>query len=236
MPFLPAGVGAAVAGGVASAGVGLVGSALAGGKAGAGAAQSQQILSQQRNDLLPYTQAGYPTLQAQQDLLGLNGPDAAATAMGNFQTSPGYQFQLQQGLRAVDAGAAAKGMLRSGATLKQEQTYGSGLADQDFTNYYNRLMGISTLGETAAAGGASTANTAGVLGQNAGNTQASIYSNLASGLGNQVNTLFSNPAIKGLFGSSDPTAGLNNANPTVSYGGTTYGTGGQSFPSFNPSV
>jgi hypothetical protein len=213
MPFLPAGVGAAVAGGVASAGVGLVGSALAGGKAGAGAAQSQQILSQQRNDLLPYTQAGYPTLQAQQDLLGLNGPDAAATAMGNFQTSPGYQWQLGQGLRAVDAGAAAKGMLRSGATLKAEQTYGSGLADQEFTNYYNRLMGISTLGEQAAAGNASTANTAGALAQGAGNTQASIYGNLASGLGNQVNTLFSNPAVQKAFspspniGNFDPFAG-----------------------------
>jgi hypothetical protein len=203
MPFLPAGVGAAVAGGVASGAVGLVGSALAGGKAGAGAAQSQQILSQQRNDLLPYTQAGYPTLQAQQDLLGLNGPDAAATAMGNFQQSPGYQFQLQQGLRAVDAGAAAKGMLRSGATIKGEETYGSGLADQDFSNYYNRLMGISTLGETAAAGGATTANTAGALAQGAGNTQASIYGNEAAGLGKTVSGLFNNPAVQNaLFGST----------------------------------
>jgi hypothetical protein len=202
MPFLPAGVGAAVAGGVASAGVGLIGSALAGGKAGQGAAQSQQILSQQRNDLLPYTQAGYPTLQAQQDLLGLNGPDAAATAMGNFQQSPGYQWQLGQGLRSIDAGNAAKGILRSGATEKAEMTYGEGLANQDFSNYYNRLMGISTLGETAAAGGAATAGTAAQLAQGAGNTQGSIYSNFASGLGNQVNTLFSNPAIKGLFGPS----------------------------------
>jgi hypothetical protein len=202
MPFLPAGVGAAVAGGVASAGVGLIGSALTGGKAGAGAAQAQQTLSQQRNDLLPYTQAGYPTIQAQTDLLGLNGPDAAATAMGNFQTSPGYQWSRDQGLRAVDAGAAAGGMLRSGAALKAEQTFGTGLADQEFTNYYNRLMGISTLGENAAAGGASTANTAGALAQNAGNTQGSIYGNLGSGLSNQVNTLFSNPAIKGLFGPS----------------------------------
>jgi hypothetical protein len=235
MPFLPAGVGAAVAGGVASAGVGLIGSALAGGKAGAGAAQAQQALTQQRNDLLPDITAGYGTLQDQQDLLGLNGPDAANAAMAKFQTSPGYQWQLGQGLRAVDAGQAAKGMFRSGATLKAEQTYGSGLADQEFGNYYNRLMGISTLGENAAAGGASTANTAGTLAQNAWNTQGSIYGNLASGLSNQVNTLFSNPAIKGLFGSGDPTAGLNNANPTVSYGGTTYGTGGQSFPSFNPS-
>jgi hypothetical protein len=213
MPFLPAGVGAAVAGGVASGAVGLVGSALAGGKAGAGAAQSQQILSQQRNDLLPYTQAGYPTLQAQQDLLGLNGPDAAATAMGNFQQSPGYQWQLQQGLRAVDAGAAAKGMLRSGATIKGEETYGQGLANQSFSDYYNRLMGISTLGENAAAGGASTANTAGALAQGAGNTQASIYGNLGQSLSGTVNGLFNNPKVQSWLspapdiGTFDPYAG-----------------------------
>jgi hypothetical protein len=223
---------------VASAASNVAGTIGASGKAGAGASQAQAALAQQRNDLLPYTQAGYPTLQAQQDLLGLNGPDAAATAMGNFQQSPGYQFQLQQGLRAVDAGAAAKGMLRSGATIKGEETYGQGLANQDFSNYYNRLMGISTLGENAAAGGASTANTAGSLAQGAGNTQASLFANSASGLGNQVNTLLSNPAVQktigGWFGSSDPTAGLSNADPTVSYAGTTYGTGGQSFPSFNP--
>jgi hypothetical protein len=208
MPFLPAGVGAAVAGGVASGAVGLVGSALAGGKAGAGAAQSQQILSQQRNDLLPYTQAGYPTLQAQQDLLGLNGPDAATAAMAKFQTSPGYQWQLGQGLRAVDAGAAAKGMLRSGATIKGEETYGQGLADQDFTNYYNRLMGISTLGENAAAGNAQTAGTAAGLAQGAGNTQASIYGNLGQSLSGTVTGLFNNPKVQNaLFGGGSPDIG-----------------------------
>jgi hypothetical protein len=45
-----------------------------------------------------------------------------------FQSSPGYQFQLEQGLRAVDAGASAKGMLRSGAT-QAEQKFGHGLAN-----------------------------------------------------------------------------------------------------------
>jgi hypothetical protein len=208
------GIGAAIAGASAavSAGTSIAGAAGAGGKAGAGAAQAQQALAQQRNDLLPYTQAGYPTLQAQQDLLGLNGPDAAAAAMGNFQQSPGYQWQLQQGLRATDAGAAAKGMLRSGATLKAEQTYGQGLANQDFGQYYNRLMGISTLGENAAAGGASTANIAGALAQGAGNTQASIYGNAASGLSNTVNSLFSNKDFQSLIsGGVSPSTVANNA-------------------------
>ncbi len=187
-------IGAAVAGGVASGVVGTAGSMLAGGKAGAGAGQANQLLQQQRQDLAPYREAGLPSLQAQQDLLGLNGQPAADAAMANYQTSPGYQWQLGQGLRAVDAGAAATGMLRSGATLKAEQTFGQGLANTDFTNYYNRLMGLTTLGANAAAGGAQTAGTAASLAQGAGNTQASIYGNLAGGIGSTVNGLFQNPA------------------------------------------
>ena len=108
--------------------------------------------------------------------------------MGNFQTSPGYQFSRDQGLRAVDAGAAASGLLRSGATLKAEQTFGTGLADQEFTNYYNRLFDLSKLGENAA-GGTATASTAAATGQaqtdlSLGSAQTSIYGNAAQGLGN----------------------------------------------------
>jgi len=205
-------VGAAVAGGVASAAIGTAGSALMGNKAGQGAAQAQQTLAQQRNDLMPYREAGLAPLQAQQDLLGLNGQPAADAAMANFQSSPGYQFQLQQGLRATDAGAAAQGMLRSGAALKAEQTFGSGLANSDFNQYYQRLMGLSTLGENAAAGGASTANQAGALAQNAGNTQASIYGDAAKGLGSAANTLFKNPNVQSwLSGGVGPSTVSNNA-------------------------
>lgn len=194
-------VGAAVAGGVASAAVGTVGSALMGGKSSGGAGQAQQLLSQQRNDLMPWVTTGTTANTASADLLGLNGPDAATAAMANYQTSPGYQWQMQQGLRGVDAGAAAKGMLRSGATLKAEDTFAQGLANSDFGQYYSRLAGLSTLGENAAAGGASTANQAGVLAQQQGNTQASIYGDLAKGLGGTANTLLQNPDVKNwLFG------------------------------------
>src|SRR5690242_14350495 len=119
-------VGAAVAGGVASAAVGTAGSALMGGKAGAGAAQSRELATQQGADLARGRTTGGLANTASADLPGLNGQDAANAAMGNFQQSPGYQWQLGQGLRAVDAGAAAKGMARSGATIKGEETYGQG--------------------------------------------------------------------------------------------------------------
>jgi hypothetical protein len=189
MPF------AAVGAGI-SAATGIVGAITSSGAASKGAAQAQAALAQQRADLSPFRTAGGSAVGVAGDLAGANGPDAATAAMANFHTDPGYQFQLDQGLRAVDAGAASKGILRSGATIKAEDTFGTGLADQSFTNYYNRLFGLSQLGEQAAAAGSTTAGTAGTLAQGAGNTQAGILSKAASGLGTTLGDAFTNPNVQ----------------------------------------
>ncbi len=194
MPFAAAG---AIAG-VASAGIGLAGSMAQSGAVASGKKEANAALSaaagQQRNDLMPWATSGGLASTASTDLLGLNGPDAATAAMGNYQTSPGYQWQLSQGLRGVDAGAAAKGMLRSGATLKAEQTFGAGLADSDFQQYYKNLMGLSTLGESAAskqgAGSLEAAKAMSGVDTGAAGAQASIYGNAAKGLSTGVNDLF----------------------------------------------
>ena len=155
----------------------------------------RQAAAQQRNDLMPWATTGGGANTASADLLGLNGPDAAAAAMGNYQTSPGYQWQLGQGLRAVDAGAAASGMLRSGATLKAEQTFGQGLANSDFGQYYNRLFDLSQLGEKAAAGQGTGALQAAhdIAGIDVGaaGAQSSIYGNEAKGIQTGINQLYS---------------------------------------------
>lgn len=185
MPFAAAG---AIAG-VASAAVGVAGAVSQKGAAGKGAAQAQANEQQQRNDLGPWRDTGGLANTASADLLGLNGQDAANAAMGNFQASPGYQYQVQQGLRAVDAGAASRGYLRSGATIQAEEKLGSNLANLDFGNYYKNLLHLSDTGESAAAGGATTANTSAALAQGAGNTQASIYGDVSKGLQTGVNQL-----------------------------------------------
>src|SRR6185312_2673910 len=69
-------------------------------------------------------------INAYGDATGANGAAGYANATNNFQTNPGYQFQLNQGLQAIDRGAASKGMVTSGNTLNAEQQYGTGLANQ----------------------------------------------------------------------------------------------------------
>jgi len=158
---------------------------------------------QTRTDMMPYMEAGTNALGPQQDLLGLNGQEAADKAMGNFQASPGYQYQLEQGIRAIDNSASAKGMLNSGSRMKALQDRGNSLAAQDFGTYYNRLAGLAGLGQNAAAG---VGNTGTQVSQMANETakgqaqtqvsnasnQASMYGNAAQGIGNAINNYGNN--------------------------------------------
>ena len=56
--------------------------------------------------------------------------------------------KCSEGLRGVDAWRGSRGLpgVRSGATIKAEETFAQGLANQDFGQYYNRLAGLSSLG------------------------------------------------------------------------------------------
>jgi len=46
-----------------------------------------------------------------------------------IRNDPAYQFQLKEGLRGVQSGAASRGTLLTGGTLKAIEGYGQGLAD-----------------------------------------------------------------------------------------------------------
>jgi hypothetical protein len=195
MPFTAAAIGAGVSAAAGIAGGIMQKGAVDSATSKANAAQ-QAGLVQARADLEPWRTTGGTANTATANLLGLNGPDAATSAMNNFQTSPGYTWSRDQGLRAVDAGAAAHGLLRSGATLKAEQTFGTGLADQEFGQYYNRLYQLSNLGESAATGSATasqnTAKDIAATDLSQGSALASIYGNTAQGIGNAANSYANN--------------------------------------------
>lgn len=77
--------------------------------------------------------------------------------MDQFQADPGYQFRMDEGMRALEGSAAARGGLLSGAAMKAIQKYGQGVASQEYgnaygrytadqTNRYNRLAGLVNTG------------------------------------------------------------------------------------------
>lgn len=54
---------------------------------------------------------------------------------------PGYQFQLQQGEKALQQSAAAQGNLLTGNTARDVNSYAQGLAQNDYNNVYNQALG-----------------------------------------------------------------------------------------------
>jgi len=158
-------------------------------------AAQKEMYQQGRTDLAPYREGGVTAQNQLFQMLGLGGDTTAANygkyakdfGMSDFTTDPGYQFRLEQGMKALNASAAAKGMGVSGANIKGATEYGQNMGSQEYQNAFNRyntnraaqldpLFKLYTGGQAAAAGSAAGAAN---LGANLGNT----YSNLGTNLG-----------------------------------------------------
>jgi hypothetical protein len=214
-------------GGIASAAGSLLGS-----KAGAAGSQAAadaqlQMYQQARADLSPFTSAGQSVLPDLTTLAqgGPNGPGGTnflAQAQGmlpgqmteaELVQTPGYQFNLAQGLQSTQNSAAARGLGVSGAAMKGAATYATGLADSTYQNQFNnaqtrfsdvgnlnqiqqgnltsqfsKLYDVARLGENAGAQtattGATLAGNQGNFLQTAGQTTGAGY----AGVGNAINS------------------------------------------------
>lgn len=87
------------------------------------------------------------------DSLGINGPEGNTRATSAFQAGPGYDFTLNQGIDAINRRRNASGMLNSGNADRDAQIYGTGLANQTYGDWQNRLGGLVNP-ELAATSGA----------------------------------------------------------------------------------
>jgi hypothetical protein len=84
------------------------------------------------------------------DALGVNGAAGTANAQGAFTSSPGYQWQLGQGMDAINRRRAAGGMVNSGNADIDALTYGQGLAKQDYGSWLSGLQGLNSNALTTA--------------------------------------------------------------------------------------
>ena len=109
---------------------------------------------------------------------------------GALATDPGYQFRVQQGNNALTAALASRGMLNSGAALKEAMRMNQGYASDEFQNAYNRLAGLAGTGQTATQQTAQYGqNYAQQYGQNVGqaaNARASAYAAKSQAQGNAL--------------------------------------------------
>ena len=165
----------------------------AGRVAAAGAAQA-------REDLAPWRGTGESALGAMAALQGLEGGGAYENGLAQFYESPGYQFRFDEGMRAVDHSAGARGDLFSGRTGRALQDYGQGIASQEYGNYYNRMAQLAGWGQNAAAG-QGAASMAGANAQAAGIYGAGVAeAGGIAGVGNAITGGIGNYMFQGAIG------------------------------------
>lgn len=135
----------------------------------------------------PFIQAGGNALTALQQGIGI-GPGTSGTGVGDlnrpftagdFHSSPGYQFQMQQGENAVLNNAAHLGGVNSGNTLKALTQFGQGTANQDYWNAYNAFVNNQNqrFGQLQTVAGS---------GQNAVSNTGALGAQVASSVGNNI--------------------------------------------------
>jgi hypothetical protein len=135
----------------------------------------------------------------------------------DFRQDPGYAFRLREGMKGLNATAAARGGLISGNALRAAMGYGQEMGSQEYGNAFNRyyteranrmdpLKFLSAQGQAAAAGQAAN------IGTSAGNISnlttgganalaagqigsANAYGSALSGVGNAAQTA----ALMGLY-------------------------------------
>lgn len=149
-----------------------------------------------RADMEPWRKEGASALRT---LSGEMDDLSRAFTMDDFQASPGYRFTMQEGAKALEGSAAARGGLLSGGTLKGLTQYGQDLASNEFNNAYNRfnadrdqrynkLASLAGVGQTASQNMASAASNYGQsLSQNQiGLGNAAAASSIAQGNANRA--------------------------------------------------
>lgn len=133
-------------------------------------ALQQQVRAENRGILEPYVNVGNQATGALNSLIYGNDNGASLAAL---QASPGYQFRLDEGNRALNTGWAAKGLLNSGAAQKAALRYGQDYASGEYNNRFNQLAQQQGVGLSA------------------GNALAGVGTNFANSVANQNNSLAS---------------------------------------------
>lgn len=143
-----------------------------------------------------------PSLGGYGSLLQPFGQTFQAPTNVTEQNDPGYQFRLNQGMKALTNSASAKGTLLNGGTGKDITQFGQDYASNEYNNVYNRaynqyatqynqyqqhntdvynrLAGLSGVGQTAAS-------TLGTLGQQTAQNVSNIDLTTGAQQGQDIN-------------------------------------------------
>ena len=192
-----------------------------------------------RADQAPYLAAGTTAVNRLGAGVAAGGEFGSATPFDfryDQNTDPGYGFRFSEGMKGLERGAAARGGLLSGATLRGITRYGQDMGSQEYQNafnryttgfnantgernqLFNRISGVAGTGQTATNQiGAQGANMASNIGNaymtsaantgNAAMAAAGIRNSAYGGAGNVLGRMYGNKGFSNPFGGSTDTTG-----------------------------
>jgi hypothetical protein len=144
-------------------------------------------------DYARYHLETYGRAENRQGIDGGGAQAAADDAFNAFRNSTGYQFRVGEGERGINAGFAGRGMLQSGAAMKEMERFRQGIASQEFGNYTNLLDNQQRIGANGlnALVGNNNNTTNALMNNNDSAGQARGNAQLATGaaIGNGLNSL-----------------------------------------------
>jgi hypothetical protein len=157
-------------------------------------AAQQAGLTEQQAISAPFVDAGTTAVNQLSTMTQPGGKLTQDFTYGpnDYQADPGYAFRLKEGMKTLNASAAARGGLISGNALRAATGYGQEMGSQEYQNAYSRaqnmfqmnrnnlvdpLKFLSAQGQGAAAGqaaniGQGVANTANLMTGSANATAA----------------------------------------------------------------
>jgi hypothetical protein len=177
---------------------------------------ARQMWAQQRADQAPWMQAGQTSL-AQLLKMMSGGYDHSQMA-----SDPGFQFRMQEGQKALERSAAARGGLNSGGFMKGLARYSQGVASDEFGNRFNRLAGIAGMGQGSAqnlgALGGQHVGQMNQLGGNYANSMSSLFGAVGNarsagemGVSNALGGAIRSVGNLGMMAAGVPPAGMGGA-------------------------
>jgi len=164
----------------------VVGSALIGSMASKSAANTQAQASAdatqaQQNALNQQIELNKPFYYPGVDAVNrLAGQAAYTPEKFNYQADPGYAFRFNEGMKGLNATAAARGGLISGNALRGATEFGQAAGSQEYQNAYNRYLANNA--QNLQAYNTNTANQQYLanLGQSSANNQANQIGNFGN--------------------------------------------------------
>jgi hypothetical protein len=170
-------------------------------------AEARRQYDTDRADMAPWREAGKAALTQIQTGIADGSFDPSNF---EFEADPGYEFRKEEGARALERSAAARGNLFSGATGVALTRYNQEFASNEYDRAYNRaaqakttnfntLASVAGVGQratetTAAAGQQATGqiiaanNNIGNAFANGAMAQGNAWANAASNVGSSLNT------------------------------------------------